>query len=79
MDADEVGDHRGVAGGDVAERPGVHQYRGVLQGLQQVRLDRIPQQHGHRPRAVQLLGGHRSAVGGVADHDPPQPLPQVSQ
>ena len=37
VDADEVGNDRGVAVRDVAERPGVDQDRSVLQGLEQIR------------------------------------------
>ena len=33
VDADEVGDDRRVAGGDVAERPGVDEHRCVLERL----------------------------------------------
>ena len=79
MDADQVGDHRGVAVRDVAERPGVHQHGGVLQRLQQVGLDGVAHDHGHRARRLELLGGHRLTVRGVADHDAPEPVAHVLQ
>ena len=62
VDPDEVGDDRGVAVGDVAERPGVHEHRGVLDRLEQVRLDGLTHDHRHRPGRLQVLGGHRLPV-----------------
>ncbi len=79
MDPDEVGDDRGVAVRDVAERAGMHQHRGVLEGLQQVRLDRVTHDHGHRARRLELLGGDRLAVRSEPDDDPPETRPQVLQ
>ena len=79
VDADQVGDDRGVAVGDVAERAGVHQDRRVLQRLQQVGLHRVAQDRRHRAGAADVLGRHRLAVPGVADDDAPEPLPQVGQ
>ena len=50
VDPDEIGDHRRVPVGDVAERPGVDEHRGVLEGLQQVGLDGVAHHDGHGPR-----------------------------
>ncbi|MQM39060.1 hypothetical protein KBTX_03082 [wastewater metagenome] len=77
VDADVVGDDGGVTVGDVAERPGVDQRRGVLQGLQQVRLDRLLEQGGHRPGGTDVLGGDRLAVAVLADHHAPKTPAQV--
>lgn len=64
---------------DVAERAGVHQGGRALQGLQQVRRERVAQDHRHRPGAPDLLRGDRLAVAVVADDDPGQPVAQVPQ
>ena len=64
VDPDPVGDDRGVAVGDVAERPGVDQDRRVLQGLQEVGLEGVTHDHGHRPGAPHVLGGHRRRRAG---------------
>ena len=74
VDADQVGHHRRVAVRDVAERPGVHEDRRVLQRLQQVRRHRVAHDHGHRAGTADVLGGHRLAVARVADDDPAEPL-----
>ena len=54
VDADQVGQHRRVAVGDVPERPGVDEHRSVLQGLQEVRLDGVAQDRRHRTAALQV-------------------------
>ena len=69
VDADAVGHDRAVAGGDVAERAGVHEGRGVLQRLHEVGLDGLTQDDGHRPGGADLLGGDGIAGLGVAQHD----------
>ena len=79
VDADEVGHHARVAVRDVAERAGVHEDRGVLQRLQQVRLERLAHHHRGRAGRLQLLGGDRLARLGVADDDAAQAFPQVLQ
>ena len=56
VDADQIGDHRRVAGGDVAERARMHEHRRVLERLEQVGLDSIAQDDCHRAGRVQLLG-----------------------
>ncbi len=77
--AGQVGDHRAVAVGDVAERADVHEARLALQRLDQVGLERILEQHRHRTRAAHLLGRDRCAVDVVADRDRTHPPPQILQ
>jgi hypothetical protein len=74
---DSVGDDRRVARGDVAERPGVDEYGRVFERLEDVGLDGLAEQHGHRSGRVELFGRHGLAVAGVADHDPADPLAEV--
>jgi hypothetical protein len=62
LERDLVGDERAVAVRDVRERPAVDEDRLALECLDEVRLDRFLQQHGHCARRLQLLGGHRFAV-----------------
>ncbi len=69
VDPDEVADDGRVAVGDVAERSGVDDDGGVLDRLEQVRLERLAHDDGHGARTLQVLGGHRLAVVGVADDD----------
>ena len=62
---------------DVAERAGVHDRRLPLGGLHQARLERILQQHHHRPDDAERAGAHGRAVFGPADDDVREPLTQV--
>ena len=65
---------------DVGERAAVHQARLALQGLDQVRLDRVLEQHRHRAGRAEVLGGDRlGAVERVRDGDPAEPAAQVLQ
>ena len=61
----------------LANGPGVHQARLALERLDQVRLDRVLEQHRHRAGGAEVLGGHRLAVARVGDGDPPHPRAQV--
>ena len=72
-----VGDHGGVTGCDVAEGARVNQCGGVLQGLQQVRVDSICQDDGHCAVSLQVGCGDGLAVVVQADHDLCQALAQV--
>ena len=72
-----VGDDRVVAVGDVGERPGVDEGRPALERLEQVRLDRVAQQDGHRAGDAEVLGGDRRAVGRGREDDPAEPRAQV--
>ena len=55
VNPDQVGHHRRIAVGDVAERAGVDEHRRVLERLQQVRLDGITHDDGHGPGGLELL------------------------
>ena len=74
-----VGDDRVVAVGDVGERPGVDERRPALERLEQVRLDGVAQQDGHRAGDAEVLGGDRRPVGRRREDDPAEPRPQVVQ
>ena len=74
-----VRDDRVVAVGDVRERPGVDEGRPTLQRLEQVRLDRVAQQDGHRAGDTQVLGRDRGPGHRRRQHDPPEARPQVLQ
>jgi D-isomer specific 2-hydroxyacid dehydrogenase, NAD binding domain len=78
-DPDEVGHDRGVPGGDVSERAGVHEYRGVLECLQQVGLDGLARDDGHGAGGIELFGRDWLAVARVADDDPAEAGAQVPQ
>lgn len=78
-DRGEVGDHRRVAGRDVAERAAVDERGSALEGLQQVGLDGVAQHDGHRAGGLEVLGGHGRAVDVVTDDDPPEAGAQVRQ
>ena len=79
LEPDAVGDERVVAVRDVRERAAVDERRLPLEGLDEVRLDRVLQQHGHRAGRAELLGGHRLALERPADGDPAEPLAQVAE
>ncbi len=75
-----VGGGHGVAAvGDIGEGPAVDQGRGVLQGLDQIGLYGILQQGGHGPLGLQVGGGNRPVVIGVAHDDTGQALLQILQ
>ena len=77
--ADEVGDERVVAVGDVGERPAVDEGALALQRLHEVRLDRVLEEDGHRAGRLQLLGDDGLALPRVADGDRAEPPAQVVQ
>ena len=79
VDAELIGDHRRVAGGDVAEGSGVHQHRRVLDGLHEVGFDGFSQNHRHRPGNLEFLGGDRRAPAAEPDDDLAQPFPQIGE
>ncbi len=76
---DPVGDHRRRTGRDVAERATVDECRAPLEGLEEVGLDRVLEDDGHRARGLEVLGGDRLARRGGADDDPAEALAQVGQ
>ena len=72
-----VGEHAVVAVGDVRERAAVDERRPALERLEQVRLDRVLEQDGHRARDLEVLGGDRRPVAAGREHDPAEPRPEV--
>ena len=79
MNPDQVGHHRRVAVGDVAEGPGVHEDGGVLERLQQVGLDGITHDDRHGAGCLELLGSDGLVGRRVANDDPPHAPSQVAQ
>ena len=77
VDADEIGQHGRRAVRDVPERPRVHEDRRVLQRLEQVRLDGVEHDHGHRAAGVKEVCRDRFAVPRQADHHAPETLAHV--
>ena len=63
--------------GDVGERAGVNEGRAAFDRLDQVRLDRLAHQHGHRARDLELLERDRLARVVLGDDHPTQSLTQV--
>lgn len=55
--------------GDVAEGAGMDKRRRPLQGLHEVGTEGLAQEHGHGPRAVEILRGHRLALFGETHED----------
>ena len=60
LERDEVGDERVVAVRDVGERPAVDERGLPLERLDEVRLERVLEQHRHRAGRPQLLGRGRA-------------------
>ena len=64
--------------GDVGERAAVHHHRLTLEGLHEVRLQRVLEQHGHGARRAEVLRGNGlAAVVGVRRGDAADPLAEV--
>ncbi len=63
--------------GDVGEWPAVDKRRIVFQGLHQVRLQGVFQQHGHCAVGFKIGRGYGFFIAGVGDNDPPQPLLEI--
>src|SRR5215204_294887 len=76
-DADQVGHHRRVACGDVAEGASVDQDRRVLQGLHEVGLYCLFHDDRHDTCGLEVLGGYRVSVGVATDHYPPEAAAHV--
>ena len=79
LERDAILDDRVVRVCDVAERPRMDQDRLTLEGLDQVRLQRVFHDHRHRPRDPQLLGGDGLAFVGRCDHYSSEAPPQIPQ
>ena len=68
-----LGGHDGVAPvGDVGKGTAVDEGGGPFQGLDQVGLEGIHQQGGHRALGLQVMGGDRGTVKGIAHDDSAQ-------
>ncbi len=63
--------------GDVGERAGVHERRGLLQGLHQVGHQRVAHQDGHGAAHAEIVRGEGLAALVGGQHDAPQPLAEV--
>jgi hypothetical protein len=63
--------------GDVRERPAVDEGRSALEGLEQVRLDRVDQQDGHGACDADVLARDRLAARRRRQDDPSESGPQV--
>ena len=75
-----VGGGDGVAAvGNIGEGAAVDEGRSILQCLHQVGLDGVLQEGGHGALGLQIGGGDRLVVVGVAHNDAGQPLLQVLQ
>ena len=77
LERNPVGDERIVAVGDVGEGAAVDERGLALQRLDEVRLDRLLEEHGHRAGGPELLGGDGLALEGRADGDPAEPVAEV--
>ena len=64
---------------DVRERAAVDERRLPLERLDEVRLDRVLEEDGHRARGLQLLGRHRLALERLPDRDPAEPRAEVAE
>ena len=64
---------------DVRERAAVDERRLALERLDEVRLDRLLEQDGHRAGGAQLLGRDRLALVRVADGDRAEPRAEVEE
>ena len=74
-----VRDDRTLAQGDIAERPGMHQYGLAFNGLNQIGFDRFHQPGGHGPGHFQVRRGHGIAVAVQGQHHPPHTFAQIAQ
>ena len=72
-------DERAVAVCDVRERAAVDEGGLPLDRLHEVRLQRLAQDHRHRPGRPDLLGSHRHPLGGAADRDRAEPAAEVGE
>ena len=65
-----LGSEDGVATvGDIGEGAAVYKGRSALQGLHQIRLDRVLEQRGHRALRLEITCGDGLFVKGIADDD----------
>ena len=70
----------GVAAmGDVGERSAMDECGVVLKGLDQVRLHRLPQEHGHGAVCLEVAAIHRGAVAPIGHYDVTEPALQIPE
>ena len=77
VESHPVGQDRGVAMGDVGERPGVDERRLTFEGLHQGRVQRVPHQDSDRPGHPDILERYRLPALGGPDDDPTATIAQV--
>ena len=65
--------------GDVGERPGMDEGRPAFECLEQVWLERVSEEHRHRPGHADVLRGDGSAVHRGGQDDPTKACPKVVQ
>ena len=58
LEADQVADQRAVPVGDVREGAGMDEGRLTLERLDEVRLERVLEEHGHRTGDLEVFGRH---------------------
>ncbi len=73
------GDHRVASVRDVRERPAVDERGIVLERLHQVGLERVLQEHRHRPVRLEVLRADRLLIACVADHNVAQAFLEILQ
>ncbi len=69
--------HRIAAMGDVGEGAAMDEGGVALDGLDEVRRQRVLEEHRHRAVGGEVARGDRLPVAGLGDDDPAQPLDQV--
>ena len=72
-------DRRVAAVRDVGERAAVDERGRVLEGLHEVRRERVAEDRGHRAVRVEVAGPHGLPVARVADDDVAEPLLEVGE
>ena len=70
-------DHGITAMRDIGERAAMHEGRIVLEGLHEVRLHRLCQQHGHRAVGLDIAAEYRRTVTAVGNNDIAKTLLQI--
>jgi hypothetical protein len=74
-----VGDDRALADRNVREWAGMDKDGLSLDGLEEIRIDRLDHPGGHRPRHIQVGGGDRLPLFVVGHDDPPHSLPKIPE
>ncbi len=79
LEPEQIGDERVVAVGDIGEWTAMDKRRLPLERLDEARLQRLPEQGGHRACGAELLGCYRVTVDGGCDRDLAEPVAQVGE